>query len=85
MQTRVDSLMETLTNIVIGLAIASTTNFFIIPHIMGVPLSGHQNAMISGAFTVVSLTRQYILRRLFNGRSPWQALKGWFTRPRYVW
>lgn len=34
----------------------------------------------TGIFTVVSVLRQYVLRRVFDGRSPWQAIKGCVSR-----
>lgn len=76
MQSRFDSLMEALTNIVIGLVISTVANHWVLPAILGVRMTLGQNVAISVIFTAISLIRSYTLRRLFNGRSVWQALKG---------
>lgn len=75
-QSRADSVMEALTNIVVGIGIGQATNLVVIPMVMGVPISAAENLALSGCYTVVSLVRQYVLRRAFNGRSVWQAVKG---------
>lgn len=75
MQSRMDSLMETLTNIVIGLAVSTVANHFILPAVLGVNVTAAANVAIASAFTAISLVRQYVLRRLFNGRTVWSAVK----------
>jgi hypothetical protein len=75
MQSRIDSLMEALTNIVIGLSISTVANHFILPAVLGVKLGLHDNLIIGAAFTAISLIRSYLLRRAFNGRSVWQAFR----------
>ena len=64
-QTRAASLVEALANIAIGLGISFAANLAILPA-FGLPVSLHQAAGISAAFTLVSLARSYALRRLFN-------------------
>lgn len=76
MQSRVDSLMEAAVNIVIGLVVSTLANHWLLPAILHVSMSLGQNVLIGLAFTIISLARSYALRRAFNGRSVWQALKG---------
>jgi hypothetical protein len=75
MQTRVDSLMESLTNIVIGFGINFIANILILPAVLGVPVNLHELGLIGIFFTIVSVIRSYTLRRIFNGRTPWQAIR----------
>lgn len=77
-QSRADSLMETLTNTSIGFAISYLTWLFL-AWFYAIPMNTSTNLQIIGWFTIVSIARQYLLRRAFNGRSPWQALKGLFA------
>lgn len=78
-QTRTDSLMEALTNTVIGLVVSTIANHIILPLTLGVTPNLWQNLAISLAFTVISSARSYTLRRLFDGKSAWVALKGKFA------
>jgi hypothetical protein len=75
MQTRLDSLMEALTNIVIGFAINAVANVLILPAVLGVPVDLKALGMIGALFTIISVVRSYVLRRVFNGKTPWQALR----------
>lgn len=75
MQTRIDSFMEAVVNTSIGLVISTVANFFVIPMVLGVRMSHAQNLALASIFTVISIARSYTLRRLFDGRTPWQALK----------
>jgi len=77
-QARVDSFMEAVTNTAIGFGIALLT-WAIIAHVYGIPMTMSTNLQITGIFTVVSIVRQYVLRRIFDGRTPWTALKGLFA------
>jgi hypothetical protein len=77
-QARVDSLMEAVTNTTIGFVVSMVTWHFVAVA-FGIPMPIATNLEITGIFTVVSIGRQYVLRRLFDGRSPWQALKGKFA------
>ena len=69
--------METLTNTAIGFAVALVSNLAILP-LFGFDATLGDAAGIGVAFTVVSLARQYTLRRLFNGRSVWASIKARF-------
>ena len=77
-QTRIDSFMESVTNTAIGFVLS-----FIVWHftavLFGIPMSVSTNLQITGIFTAVSIVRQYVLRRIFDGRTPWQSLKGLFS------
>jgi hypothetical protein len=78
-QSRVDSLMESVTNVGIGFVVAVIGNALILPVVLGVKMHFSENLIIALAFTVISIIRQYVLRRLFNGRSVWQAVKTWWS------
>ena len=65
MQSRTMSLVEAVANVIIGYAIAVTTQAVVFP-IFGLYASLDQNLAIGLIFTVVSLVRSYALRRVFN-------------------
>jgi hypothetical protein len=79
-QSRIDSLMESVVNIIIGLIVSTIANWAILPAVLGVSMSLGQNLLIGSAFTVISLVRSYVIRRAFNGRSVWGALKARLRR-----
>lgn len=79
-QSRTDSFMEAMVNVVIGLVISTIANHIILPATLGVTPTLGQNVLIGVAFTIISLVRSYALRRLFNGKSPWAWIKSRFTR-----
>jgi hypothetical protein len=66
--------METICNVGLGFFISWAVLDWIVS-----PLYGWQTTAI---FTVTSIIRQYAIRRLFNGRSVWQAIKGLKTSKR---
>ena len=68
MQTRMMSLIEAMTNIVVGYAVAVITQLLVFP-LFGLLASLGDNLMIGLIFTIVSLARSYALRRVFNARS----------------
>lgn len=74
-QSRADSFMESLTNIAIGLAISMSANVVFIPPVTGQPIALRGNAVLAVIYTVISLVRSYTIRRLFNGKSVWMAIK----------
>ena len=65
MQSRLMSGVETIVNVVIGYAIATLTTWLVLP-MFGYVVTGANAFGISAIFTVVSILRSYILRRLFN-------------------
>lgn len=75
MQHRVDSFMEALTNTAIGLVVAQVTLWFV-NWIMGIKMSPVQQFGYISIFTFVSILRSYVIRRAFNGRTVWVAIKG---------
>jgi len=74
-QTKLDSLLETLTNIAIGAVIALITQIIWYP-IIGKHFTFAENLMTTGFFTMVSIIRMYTIRRVFNGRSIYNVIRG---------
>jgi len=65
MQTKKGSLIETLTNILIGYAVAFISQLLVFP-LVGVNASISQNFKIGIYFTIISFVRSYLVRRYFN-------------------
>jgi hypothetical protein len=65
MQSRMMSLVESVTNIAVGYAVAVLTQIAVFP-MLGIHASLGENLLIGVVFTCVSLVRSYALRRLFN-------------------
>ena len=65
MQSRLMSLAEAVANIAVGYGIAVLTQIAVFP-LFGLQASLGENLLIGGAFTIVSLGRSFLLRRLFN-------------------
>lgn len=65
MQTRKQSLFEAWMNVAVGYLVALATQLAVFPA-MGMKVKISQNITIGIIFTVVSLVRSYLLRRLFN-------------------
>ena len=65
MQSKKYSFYETLTNIAVGYLIAVGAQIAIFP-VFGIHIPVQDNFLMGLFFTVVSLVRQYILRRIFN-------------------
>lgn len=65
MQTRVQSFIESIANIVIGYTVAVISQILIFP-LVGVHVSVSENLYIAAWFTVISIIRSYLLRRFFN-------------------
>lgn len=68
MQTKKQSLIESLTNVVIGYLISLLSLFIIFP-ILGIESSTGKNLIITLYFTLISIARSYILRRYFNKKT----------------
>lgn len=64
-QTRTASAVEAIANVVIGYGIALLAQVLIFPR-FGFTPSASENLQIGALFTLVSLARSYLLRRLFN-------------------
>ena len=70
MQTRRLSLVEALANVAIGLLISFFVQILAF-HIVGLEASNRQQLGLLAIFTVASIGRTYVLRRLFE-RLPWR-------------
>ena len=64
-QSKRGSLVEALTNILVGVVLAFTSQLIIFKH-YGYPITWETNAWMTLWFTAVSLARSFILRRIFN-------------------
>lgn len=69
MQSRRLSLIEALANVVVGYAMAVTTQVIVFPW-FGLSASFGDNLAIGALFVGVSLLRSYVLRRLFVRFAP---------------
>jgi hypothetical protein len=65
MQTKTQSFLEAIANIIIGIGISLAFQIWIFSY-YGVQCSMTNNIKITLWFTLVSLCRSYVLRRLFN-------------------
>ena len=65
MQTRLMSLVETMTSVLVGLVISFLSQIAVVK-IYNVSLSTQQNVEITLYFTIISILRSYALRRFFN-------------------
>ncbi len=64
-QTKLESLLESAVNILIGYGVALASQLVILPaHGINLPLT--TNLIIGFWFTLVSLIRSYVIRRWFN-------------------
>ncbi|WP_413877119.1 hypothetical protein [Albidovulum sp.] len=64
-QSRAMSLIESLANVAVGYGVAVVTQILIFP-IFGLHTTLAQNLKMGAVFTVVSIARSYVLRRLFE-------------------
>ncbi|HMV06527.1 MAG TPA: hypothetical protein PKA30_13375 [Accumulibacter sp.] len=65
MQTRTHSMLESMANVIVGYGVAVGSQLAILPH-FGVHLPLADNLLIGGYFTIISIARSYIMRRLFT-------------------
>jgi hypothetical protein len=65
MQSRRQSLIEAITNVVVGYALAVLTQIVVFPW-FGLKVSLNDNLAIGAIFVIISLLRGYALRRLFE-------------------
>lgn len=67
MQSRLESLVETVINVLLGFIIAFTSQVLIFPYFgINIPLS--TNFQLGLIFTFISIVRMYAIRRWFNSR-----------------
>ena len=65
-QTRKGALIETTVNLMVGFAISYALNFFLLPWWTGATPTTASLLGLGGAFTLASVVRQYVLRRVFE-------------------
>ena len=65
MQTKKQSIIEVITNTVVGLAFSFAIQVIVYP-LLDVDVSINQNLLITLMFFIASILRGYILRRLFT-------------------
>ena len=65
MQSRRMSMIEAVTNVLVGYGVAVLAQLAVFP-LFGIAVSLGDNLAIGAAFTVISLARSYAVRRLFN-------------------
>lgn len=78
MQSKKQSLIESVINVVIGYVVALLSQLTIFP-LFGVHLPLTDNLLIGAFFTIVSIIRSYVIRRLFNrkySRNPIADMEG---------
>jgi hypothetical protein len=66
-QTKLGSAVEVALNLLVGYTINFTANILILPLFGFKSLTVVKNLEIGLVFTVISIARQYIIRRFFNG------------------
>jgi hypothetical protein len=64
-QSRAMSLIEAIANVAVGYGVAVVTQILIFP-VFGLQTTLAQNLKMGAVFTVVSIARSYLLRRLFE-------------------
>jgi hypothetical protein len=64
-QSRLMSLVESVANVIVGYGVAVATQILIFP-VFGLQTTLGQNLAMGGVFTIVSLARSFLLRRLFE-------------------
>ena len=65
MQSQRQSLIEAITNVAVGYALAVLTQIVVFPW-FGLKVSLNDNLAIGAIFVIISLLRSYALRRLFE-------------------
>lgn len=68
MQTKKQSLTEAITNTAVGFIISLAATFVIFP-LVGVESTGTKNVIITVFYTVISIARGYLIRRIFNKKT----------------
>ena len=64
-QSRLMSLVESVANVIVGYGVAVVTQILIFP-IFGLHTTLAQNLKMGAIFTIVSITRSFALRRVFE-------------------
>jgi len=66
-QSRLESFVESLMNVVIGYVVAIASQLAVFP-LFGIDVALSTNLWIGAWFTLISVVRSYTVRRLFNAR-----------------
>jgi hypothetical protein len=69
MQSRAMSLVESIANVIIGFWLAVLTQILVFP-LFGLTVTLTQNLLIGCLFTLTSMVRSYVLRRMFEAMRP---------------
>jgi|TARA_R110000822_G_scaffold12473_7_gene45134 hypothetical protein len=64
-QTKKQSIIEVIANTVVGFIISVGVSVLLFP-LMGIPVTFGENLGITLIFTVISLVRSFVMRRIFN-------------------
>ena len=64
-QTKLESAIEVVVNVLIGYAVATASQIMIFP-LFGIFLPLSDNLLIGAYFTAISIVRGYVVRRFFN-------------------
>lgn len=67
-QTKLESAIEVVVNVLIGYVVATASQIMIFP-LFGVFLPLSDNLLIGAYFTVISIVRGYVVRRFFNRKT----------------
>jgi hypothetical protein len=78
-QSKIDSVLEAITNIMIGAGIALTAQLIWFP-LIGKEFTFTENLATTAFFTLISFIRSYGVRRIFNGKSIYNSLKTKFVK-----
>lgn len=65
MQSKLGSMIESVTNTGVGYVMGVTINMFLFP-LFGWDVSVGQSMTVGAVYILISLVRSYILRRIFN-------------------
>ena len=65
MQLKRHSLLESMVNVAVGYGVALLSQIIIFP-LFGLNVSLRDNVLIGVFFTIISIVRSYLLRRIFN-------------------
>lgn len=65
MQSKRNSVLESIVNVIAGLLISFLIQLWIYP-LLGIEVSINQNIFITFVFFIASFVRGYIIRRIFN-------------------
>ena len=68
MQTKLESFIESFTNILIGYIVALISQLIIFPF-FDIHINFTDNLLIGLYFTIISLIRSYMIRRFFNRKN----------------